>query len=137
MDYEEVLCYYPPEVTRLLAIGSSSWIGILEDNQKILKYPKVIGKEWNSLILENRIYKALESNPRIVTCYGLDDRGLLLGVHARGVDTESHSEQRCVQKYRRRSKTKVVPTNGRSSFIHPPKERHPLRFEHSELTLKR
>ena len=67
----------PSGVDKVIGFGSSSFIGRLGD-EVVLKYPRVDGEQWERFVIEERIYNALGPHPRIVTCYGLDERGLLL-----------------------------------------------------------
>jgi hypothetical protein len=75
--------YLPDGVSEIIAQGSSSFIGILDD-QTVLKYPSVVGEEWDRFIVEERIYQALCPHPRIIMSYDLDRRGLKLEYATRG-----------------------------------------------------
>jgi hypothetical protein len=75
--------YFPEGANKAIGFGSSSFIGRLDD-KTVLKYPRTPGEEWERLAIEHRIYNALGSHPRILTCYGLDERGLKLEYAVRG-----------------------------------------------------
>lgn len=78
MEERTIQPRYPTGVKRIIALGSSSFIGILEDDRKVLKYPKVAEEEWDRFVLESRIYVVLGRHSRIVGYYGFDDRGIEL-----------------------------------------------------------
>lgn len=67
----------PHGVDKVIGFGSSSFIGRLDD-EVVIKYPRVEGEQWDRFVTGSRIYTALGSHPRILTCYGLDERRLLL-----------------------------------------------------------
>lgn len=70
--------YHAPEgVKAPCALGGSCYIGFLDD-RTVLKYPHVQGRDWEYIVAEWKIYSILGSYPRILTCFGLDDRGLKL-----------------------------------------------------------
>jgi len=69
--------YLPKGVDKVIGFGSSSFIGRLHDGT-VLKYPRVPGEQWDRCVIEECIYKVLGSYPRIITCFGLDARGLKL-----------------------------------------------------------
>jgi serine/threonine protein kinase len=69
--------YLPDGVVEVIGFGSSSFIGRLDD-KTILKYPRVPREQWERLVIEERMYKVLGSHPRIIPCFGLDERGLKL-----------------------------------------------------------
>ncbi|QDS74332.1 hypothetical protein FKW77_004434 [Venturia effusa] len=75
--------YLPEGVSKIIAQGSSSFIGKLNE-ETVLKYPCVQGEEWDRFIVEKRIYEALCPHPRIIRSYGLDKRGLILEYATRG-----------------------------------------------------
>lgn len=50
----------------------------------VLKYPRVAGEDWDRLVTEARIYKTLGSHPRIIACFGIDERGLKLEYAPKG-----------------------------------------------------
>ena len=77
MDDRTIYSYLPEGVSKVVSVSSSSFIGLL-DSKTVLKYPHVVREEWNRFIAEERIYNVLGSHPRIITCFGLDDRGLKL-----------------------------------------------------------
>jgi serine/threonine protein kinase len=77
MEGRLVPLYLPDGVVEVIGFGSSSFIGRLDD-KTILKYPRVPGEQWERLVIEERMYKVLGSHPRIITCFGLDERGLKL-----------------------------------------------------------
>lgn len=83
MDGRTTYAYMPEGVSRILSVSSSSFIGLL-DCKTVLKYPHVAGEEWDRFVIEERIYNALGSHPRIITCFGLDNRGLKLEYACKG-----------------------------------------------------
>lgn len=46
--------------------------------KSVLKYPRVPREQWERLVIEERMYNILGSHPRIIACFGLDERGLKL-----------------------------------------------------------
>lgn len=68
--------YMPNGVLEILAVGSTSFVGDLGNNQ-VLKYP-LVAEEREAIEHEARIYGVLGSHPRILRCHGLDDAGLRL-----------------------------------------------------------
>lgn len=83
MESRIVPLYFPQGVDKFLASGSSSFIGRLNEKM-VLKYPRVVGEDWDRLVLEARIYKALGRHPRIIACFGIDERGLKLEYAPKG-----------------------------------------------------
>jgi serine/threonine protein kinase len=83
MEGRIVPLYFPEGVDKIIGFGSSSFIGRL-DQKTTLKYPRTAGEQWDRLVIEQRIYKILGFHPRILACYGLDDRGLKLEYATRG-----------------------------------------------------
>lgn len=77
MESRIVPLYLPNGVDKVIGFGSTSFIGRL-NNRAVLKYPRVVGEQWERFVIEERMYKALGSHPRIITCFGLDGRGLKL-----------------------------------------------------------
>ena len=77
MESRAVPLYLPKGVDKVIGFGSSSFIGRIDD-QTVLKNPRIPGKEWDRFELEKTIYDALGRHPRIITCFGLDARGLML-----------------------------------------------------------
>ncbi|KAF2002136.1 kinase-like protein [Amniculicola lignicola CBS 123094] len=77
MEGRIVPIYFPKGVGKVIGFGSSSFIGLLDD-RTVLKYPRTAGEHWNRFFIEQQIYNALGSHPRILACYGLDERGLKL-----------------------------------------------------------
>lgn len=75
--------HFPQGVEKVIGFGSSSFIGRLND-ETVLKYPRTVGEQWDRIVVEHRIYKALGAHPRILACYGLDERGLTLEYATRG-----------------------------------------------------
>ncbi len=69
--------YLPNEVDKVISFESTSFIGCL-NNRAVLKYPCVVEEQWERFVIEERMYKALRSHPCIITCFGLDGRGLKL-----------------------------------------------------------
>lgn len=57
--------YLPEGVSKIIAQGSSSFVGI-----------QVMGNEWYRFIVKNHIYGALCPHPRLIKSYGIDKRGL-------------------------------------------------------------
>lgn len=76
--------YLPEGVSKIIAQGSSSFIGKLNE-ETVLKYPSVKGEEWSRFIVEKHIYEALCPHPRIIRSYGLDKRGLILEYATGGI----------------------------------------------------
>ncbi|KAF2254208.1 kinase-like protein [Trematosphaeria pertusa] len=83
MEYRTVPLYLPKGVDKVIGFGSSSFIGRVNDDT-VLKYPRIAGEQWDTFVIEQRIYKALGSHPRILAFYGLDERGLKLEYATRG-----------------------------------------------------
>lgn len=83
MDGRTMYSYMPEGVSSILSISSSSSIGLL-DSKTVLTYPHVPGEGWDRFVIEERIYNALGSHPRIICCYGLEDRGLKLEYACKG-----------------------------------------------------
>lgn len=83
MESRIVPLYLPEGVDKVIGFGSSSFIGRLDD-QTVLKYPRVVGEHWDRFVIEQRIYNALGPHPRIIACFGLDERGLKLEYATRG-----------------------------------------------------
>ncbi|KUJ07329.1 serine/threonine protein kinase [Mollisia scopiformis] len=77
MESRIVPLYLPKGVDKVIGFGSSSIIGRLDD-WTVLKYPRIPGEQWDRFEIEEHIYNALGSHPRIITCFGLDARGLKL-----------------------------------------------------------
>lgn len=78
-DYEviEYHHYCPPGVRRVLASGSSAFIGEVDDST-ILKYPLEPGGDMSRLKHEYTILKIVGPHPRIIAQKGLTDVGLYL-----------------------------------------------------------
>ena len=72
MESRIVPLYLPNGVDKVIGFGSTSFIGRLND-KAVLKYPRVVGEQWERFVIEERMYKALGSHPRIITCFGLDE----------------------------------------------------------------
>lgn len=87
MDGRTIYSYLPEGVSEILSVSSSSFIGLL-DCKTVLKYPHVAGEEWDRFVNEERIYNALGSHPRIISCFGLDNRGLKLEYASKGSVSE-------------------------------------------------
>lgn len=83
MEYRTVHLYYPKGVVKVIGFGSSSFIGLLNET-KVLKYPRIKEEQWDRFVIEQKIYDALGSHPRIITCYGLDERGITLEYACKG-----------------------------------------------------
>jgi serine/threonine protein kinase len=83
MEGRIVPLYFPKGVKKVIGFGSSSFIGLLDD-KTVLKYPRTAEEEWKRIVIEQRIYNAIGSHPRILACYGLDERGLKLEYASRG-----------------------------------------------------
>ena len=77
MESRLVPLYLPEGVAKVIGFGSSSFIGQIDD-ETVLKYPRVPGEQWSRFEVEKTIYDALGTHPRIVSCLGLDERGLIL-----------------------------------------------------------
>ncbi|RMD40005.1 hypothetical protein DV735_g5126, partial [Chaetothyriales sp. CBS 134920] len=69
--------YCPPKVRRVLACGTSAFIGEVDDST-ILKYPLEPGGDMTRLELEHRILTIVGQHPRIIAHKGLTDVGLFL-----------------------------------------------------------
>ena len=70
--------YYPPGVKRVLASGTSSWIGEV-DETTVLKYPLDLeGKDRIRLEIERKILEAIGPHPRIIGLKGYTDIGMYL-----------------------------------------------------------
>ncbi|KAF2254197.1 kinase-like protein [Trematosphaeria pertusa] len=69
--------YCPPGVRRVLAFGTSAFIGEV-DGSTVLKYPLEPGGDMSRLKHEHTILKILGQHPRIVAHKGLTDAGLYL-----------------------------------------------------------
>lgn len=80
--------YLPEGVSKIIAQGSSSFIGKLNE-ETVLKYPSVRGEDWDRFIVEKNIYEVLCPHPRIIKSYGLDKRGLTLE-YATGGTLQDH-----------------------------------------------
>lgn len=83
MESRVVPLYLPEGVGKVIGFGSSSFIGLL-DHKTVLKYPRVVGEQWDRFVIEERMYNALGSHPRIIACFGLDERGLKLEYAIKG-----------------------------------------------------
>lgn len=79
---QTIWSYEPPGVQTVLAIGSTSFVGDLGNNQ-VLKYP-LVAEDREAIEHEARIYDVLGIHPRILRCHGLDDAGLRLDRAANG-----------------------------------------------------
>ena len=69
--------YCPPGVTKVLASGSSAFIGVVDDST-ILKYPLKPGGDRSRLETEHQILTVVGKHPRIISCKGFTDVGLYL-----------------------------------------------------------
>jgi hypothetical protein len=54
MEGRIVPLYHPNGVSKVIGFGSSSFIGLLDDNT-VLKYPRTPGEQWDRFIIEERI----------------------------------------------------------------------------------
>ncbi|EXK76768.1 serine/threonine protein kinase [Fusarium oxysporum f. sp. raphani 54005] len=69
--------YYPPGVRRVLACGTSAFIGEV-DESTILKYPMEPGGDMTRLELEDKILTIVGRHPRVIGHKGLTAAGLYL-----------------------------------------------------------
>lgn len=75
--------YCPPGVRRVLASGTSAFIGEVDDST-ILKYPLAPGGDMTRLELEHKILDITGHHPRIIAHKGFTDAGLYLERAANG-----------------------------------------------------
>lgn len=75
--------YYPPGVQRILACGTSAFIGEVDDST-VLKYPVEAGGDRTRLELEHKILTEVGRHPRIVGHKGFTEAGLYLERVANG-----------------------------------------------------
>ncbi|KAG6354099.1 hypothetical protein INS49_005070 [Diaporthe citri] len=75
--------YYPPGVQRMVACGTSAFIGEVDDST-VLKYPLEPGGDLTRLELEHQIPTVVGRHPRIVTHKGYTEAGLHLERVANG-----------------------------------------------------
>ncbi|KAH8729156.1 kinase-like domain-containing protein [Ilyonectria robusta] len=83
--------YCPPGVQRVLACGSSAFIGEVDDST-ILKYPLEPGGDMIRLELEHKILTIVGQHPRIIAHKGSTDAGLYLERAANGTILEYLTE---------------------------------------------
>lgn len=78
-DYEivEYHHYFPPGVRRILASGSSAFIGLVDDST-VLKYTLEPGGDRTRLEIEHQILTTVGKHPNIIAQKGLTDQGLYL-----------------------------------------------------------
>ncbi|KAF2015733.1 kinase-like protein [Aaosphaeria arxii CBS 175.79] len=69
--------YYPPGVKRVIAVGTSAFIGEV-DSSTVLKYPLQPGGDMSRLKHEYRLLSLLGQHSRIIAQKGLTDIGLFL-----------------------------------------------------------
>ncbi len=69
ITYVELKRYIPPTVKRGITIGSSCWIGEVDDST-VLKYPYERDVELNRFQTEYQILTILSKNPRIIGLKG-------------------------------------------------------------------
>ncbi|QPH09509.1 hypothetical protein C2857_000315 [Epichloe festucae Fl1] len=79
----EVHHYCPPDVRRVLASGTSAFIGEVDDST-VLKYPLEPGGDMTRLEVEHKILDIVGHHPRIIAHKGLTDAGLYLERAANG-----------------------------------------------------
>lgn len=77
ITYVELKRYIPPAVNSVITIGSSSWIGEVDDST-VLKYPHDRGVETDRFQTEYKILTVLGQNLRIIRLKGYTDDGLYL-----------------------------------------------------------
>lgn len=85
-DESEVHIYYqycPPGVRRVIASGTSAWIGEV-DESTVLKYPLTLGGDMSRLKLEYEILRKVAKHPRIIGLKYLTSDGLYLERAANG-----------------------------------------------------
>ena len=95
MEGRIVPLYLPEGVDKIIGFGSSSFIGRIDD-RIVLKYPRVPGEHWSRLEVEGAIYETLGPHPRIIACFGLDERGLKLEYATMGTVREFLGRSGCV-----------------------------------------
>lgn len=78
-DYEivEYHHYLPPGVRRILASGSSAFIGLV-NNSTVLKYTHELGGDRTRLEIEHQILTTVGKHPGIIAQKGLSNQGLYL-----------------------------------------------------------
>jgi serine/threonine protein kinase len=79
---QEIWSYMPAGVQTIIAVGSTSFVGDL-GNDQVLKYPH-LAKDREAIEHEARVYNVLGSHRRILRCHGLDEAGLRLDKAANG-----------------------------------------------------
>lgn len=77
ITYVELKRYIPQSVKRVITVGSSCWIGEVDDST-VLKYPHERGVETDRLQTEYKILTALGQNALIIGLKGYTDDGLYL-----------------------------------------------------------
>lgn len=77
ITYVELKRYLPQTVKRVITLGSSCWIGEVDD-LTVLKYPHERGVETDRLENEYKILTVLCQHPRIIGLKGYTDDGLYL-----------------------------------------------------------
>jgi serine/threonine protein kinase len=84
MDTKHIKYYRPDCVIAPCGIGSSCYIGHL-DESTVLKYPLVDDEATRALLVaEAYMYQVLGSHPRILQCFGLGKHGLQLEYAPKG-----------------------------------------------------
>lgn len=79
--------YCPPGVRRVIACGTSAFIGEVDDST-VLKYPVEAGGDRTRLELEHQILTAVGRHPRVVAHKGFTEAGLYLERAANGTIVE-------------------------------------------------
>ena len=69
--------YCPPGVTRILASGSSAFVGEVDDST-VFKYPLVPGGDMTRLKIESKLLSILGAHKRIIRLKSFSDTGLYL-----------------------------------------------------------
>ncbi|AEO60413.1 hypothetical protein MYCTH_2309609 [Thermothelomyces thermophilus ATCC 42464] len=69
--------YYPPGVKRILAVGSSAFIGEV-DELTVLKYPLAPGGDMTRLEVERQLFEIIGRHERIIALRGFTDTGIYL-----------------------------------------------------------
>lgn len=69
--------YHPPGVTRVIAPGSSAWIGEVDDST-VFKYPLAPGGDMTRLDTERKLLEVIGPHPRIIGLRGFSETGIYL-----------------------------------------------------------
>lgn len=69
--------YHPPGVKRVIASGSSAFIGEV-DGSTVLKYPLAPDEDMGRLEIEAKLLELVGPHPRIICLKSVLDRGLYL-----------------------------------------------------------